>query len=245
MLIKFTILCTYTFFVGYVLTWLIFKVKHKKFWGSEIQTKIHMWIPIFVVVLLFALQITWLTIGLTIAVIYGILLDYFTRGPHKDKLATRAYIVLVICGVVVLSFLSIIDDELFLAVWFMAVTADVIAYFSGTLFGYHHLPKSINQQKSWEGVFGQLVGALLGSLKLLTVMTKFQNDILFGLGVIVGLGTIVGDLTNSYIKRKNGFKDWSNHIPGHGGFLDRLSSLSFASLFVFAAVLIVSVVAPK
>lgn len=234
MLIKFTVLCMYTFFVGYFITWLIYRIKHKQFWGSDIQTKIHMWVPIFMVVMLLSLQIIWLTMIITSFIICGIILDYANNRPYKDKLITWFYMTVVVFGMIVLSVLSIKNVSAFLAVWYMSVTSDVVAYFVGTLIGRHHLPRIINQQKSWEGVVGQLVGACFGWAKLVVVIVGIP----FSLGLLVGLGTIVGDLTNSFVKRKNGFKDWSNNIPGHGGFLDRLSSLSFASLFVCAVLLI-------
>lgn len=234
MLIKFTVLCIYTFFVGYFITWLIYRIRHKQFWGSDIQTKIHMWIPIFFVVLGLFLQVTWLTVLIISCIVGGIVWDYTNRRPYRDKLITWFYISVVVLGVIAFGILSIKDVSLFLAVWYMSVISDVVAYFAGTLIGRHHLPRVINQHKSWEGVVGQLAGASFGWAKFVTVIAGIP----FSLGLLVGFGTIVGDLSNSFVKRKNDFKDWSNHIPGHGGFLDRLSSLSFASLFVYIVLII-------
>ena len=58
------------------------------------------------------------------------------------------------------------------------------------------------------------------------------------LGLPIGLGSAAGDLTNSYVKRQLGIKDWSKLLPGHGGFTDRLSSLSGAAMVLFYTLLL-------
>lgn len=223
MLKEFIILCLFTFIVGYLLTWIIYYFKSKQFWGSIIQTKIHMWIPIFGTVLVLFQKNTWLTVVIVGLIALGIYKEYRARLPQGGL----AYVLLVASGVLVLAVISLIDPIYMLAIWYMSVVADVTAYYCGTLLGYHKLPKQINSKKSWEGVAGQVIGALIGWL-LLEGFTDINVSIWFAL--LVGFGTAIGDLVNSYVKRKNNFKDWSNYIPGHGGFLDRLSSLSFASI---------------
>lgn len=235
MLIKLTILCAFTLLAGYLATWQIYKAKHKQFNGSAIQTKIHMWIPIFIIIMLMSLQLKWLTTLIISVVIGGIIWDFTNRHLSKARLITWAYIVAVIFGVLTLAILSFKDTTLFLAVWYMSVLADVTAYYFGTLIGFHNLPKQINNNKSWEGVVGQLVGAVIGWILLWFFVSRDDS---FWVATVVGVGTALGDLLNSYVKRKNGFKDWSNNIPGHGGFLDRLSSLSFASILVCTVLLI-------
>lgn len=109
------------------------------------------------------------------------------------------------------------------AVWI----ADIGAYFSGKTFGKHKLAPSISPGKTWEGAIGAGVGVLIYGFILRQV---------FGIGVplplwLLGLLaltaiSIVGDLFESLLKRQVGLKDSSNVLPGHGGVLDRIDSLT-------------------
>ena len=57
------------------------------------------------------------------------------------------------------------------------------------------------------------------------------------LAVLIGLASAMGDLINSIVKRRLKIKDWGNTIPGHGGILDRMSSLSFAFIAAYCYML--------
>ena len=54
----------------------------------------------------------------------------------------------------------------------------------------------------------------------------FNFDLSLWLWLPIGLGAILGDLCNSYVKRREHIKNWSQRIPGHGGYLDRFASLA-------------------
>lgn len=116
--------------------------------------------------------------------------------------------------------------------------ADIGAYFSGKRFGKRKLAPHVSPGKSWEG----LIGGLLLSL-LLTVVVGLYRDWSFGefllalpAAALVVLISVVGDLTESMFKRQSGIKDSSNLLPGHGGVLDRIDSLT-AAVPVFAVLL--------
>ncbi|MDP2809631.1 MAG: phosphatidate cytidylyltransferase [Rhodocyclaceae bacterium] len=109
--------------------------------------------------------------------------------------------------------------------------ADIAAYFTGRTFGRHRLAPAISPGKTWEGVAGAVAGVLLyGVATGLTV----------GIGVLILLTgvSIVGDLFESMVKREAGVKDSSNLLPGHGGILDRIDSLTAA--LPLAALLVIS-----
>lgn len=116
-----------------------------------------------------------------------------------------------------------------------SVLSDVVAFFFGRYLGRHFLPSSLNSGKSWEGVVGQLIGAFVG---VILVKWFVIAGIPFWLGFPIGLGSAAGDLTNSFVKRSLRIKDWSSFLPGHGGFTDRLSSLSGAAIILFYTLLI-------
>lgn len=107
--------------------------------------------------------------------------------------------------------------------------ADAGAYFTGRKFGKTKLAPAISSGKTREGAYGGvaitvLITALLGP-KLLH--TGFLANV--GLGLVLALSAIVGDLFISILKRYTGTKDSSHLIPGHGGILDRFDALIFAA----------------
>ena len=114
--------------------------------------------------------------------------------------------------------------------------ADSGAYFSGRAFGKRKLAPKVSPGKSWEGVVGGLITALV----LAFVFIHFSGDALVGersisrfviLSVATVAISVLGDLTESMFKRESGVKDSSQLIPGHGGVLDRIDSLTAAVPF--------------
>ena len=114
--------------------------------------------------------------------------------------------------------------------WIFAVVwmADVAAYFSGKAFGKHKLAPSISPGKTWEGALGATLGVIVYGL-VLRYFYALESLSIASWGVIligVTAVSIVGDLYESLLKRKAGIKDSSNVLPGHGGVLDRIDSLT-------------------
>lgn len=115
-----------------------------------------------------------------------------------------------------------------LAVFAVVWMADIAAYFAGRRFGRHKLAPSISPGKTREGAVGALVGVLLYGLLIshyyfAGLLTLPQWVLLL---VVLTVVSIVGDLFESLLKRKAGIKDSSNVLPGHGGVLDRIDSLT-------------------
>lgn len=130
-------------------------------------------------------------------------------------------------------------NYLILAVLLCVWTADIGAYFTGRKFGRRKLAPKVSPGKSWEGAIG---GCLLCVVVASGVALYFDASVLqliqvAALTVFVVAASIVGDLTESMFKRQVGLKDSSNLLPGHGGFLDRIDSLT-AALPVFASILV-------
>ena len=126
----------------------------------------------------------------------------------------------------------------FILIWM----ADTAAYVFGSLFGKHKLAPEISPGKTWEGFLGSCV-VTVGLAVGLSYIPFFQSA---GLKVwhwiVVALLTevfgLLGDLLESMFKRKAGVKDSGNIIPGHGGVLDRVDSILFATLPVWLFCLI-------
>jgi phosphatidate cytidylyltransferase len=110
----------------------------------------------------------------------------------------------------------------------MVCAADIGAYFAGRAFGRRKLALLVSPGKTWEGALGGLalvalvaaLGAVLFDLPALAVVA-------FGVGV--GIFSIIGDLTESMFKRAASLKDSGTLLPGHGGLLDRIDSVTAAA----------------
>jgi len=122
--------------------------------------------------------------------------------------------------------------------------ADTAAYFAGHRFGRNKLAPQISPGKTWEGVIGAYVAVLVYALAASLILQPSANGydhlaaLLFA-WVLTAFG-IVGDLFESWIKRQAGAKDSGQLLPGHGGMLDRIDSLTaglpFAALYFIQAV---------
>ncbi|MDM0086218.1 MULTISPECIES: phosphatidate cytidylyltransferase [unclassified Variovorax] len=129
--------------------------------------------------------------------------------------------------------------SLLVLVW----VADVFAYFAGRAFGLrftrNKLAPSISPGKSWEGVWGGMIGVLVLALAWVWADASLQAEVpslysrlalrgawmlLLG-AVFLAAMSVVGDLVESLVKRSAGAKDSSNLLPGHGGVLDRIDAL--------------------
>lgn len=122
--------------------------------------------------------------------------------------------------------------ELVLFVLLLAWAADMGAYFAGRHFGRTRLAPRVSPNKTWEGVLGGLAAS---------AAVAWAGHAWFGLPTTAFLplcaatvlASIVGDLTESMFKRQVGLKDSGRILPGHGGVLDRIDSLT-AAVPVFA-----------
>lgn len=110
--------------------------------------------------------------------------------------------------------------------------ADSGAYFVGRKLGKHKMAPTLSPKKSWEGLAGGVLFAVVLNALLAVVISSAVSANLpwwagMALGLIGALIGVLGDLSISMIKREVGAKDTGHLIPGHGGVLDRLDSLLF------------------
>ena len=118
---------------------------------------------------------------------------------------------------------------LLLIVW----GADVGAYFAGRFLGRRKLAPQVSPKKTWEGVAGGLALAVFVSAAL-ALLLEFDVAKVVAIGAVAGMVSIVGDLTVSMFKRNANLKDSGGMLPGHGGLLDRIDSLTAAAPVFFA-----------
>ena len=115
---------------------------------------------------------------------------------------------------------------LLLFIW----AADSGAYFSGMRFGSKKLCPQVSPNKTFEGVYGGIFFAQVVAIGYVisTIQSPTSKDFLVFcfLALVVTLFSILGDLFESVLKRINDQKDSGNILPGHGGLLDRIDSLT-------------------
>ena len=129
--------------------------------------------------------------------------------------------------------------ELLLYLLVIIVIADTGAYFGGKKWGKNKLAPKVSPGKSWEGVVSGMVCVSLVAMVYTLALDVQQfswTEVWFFVGVslVTAVFSVVGDLTESLYKREAGLKDSGSILPGHGGVLDRIDSLTAASpVFLF------------
>ena len=125
-----------------------------------------------------------------------------------------------------------------LAAVIVTVADDVASLLVGAAMGRHQLAPSISPNKSWEGLIGGAVAAILVAVVVVHFIHPWTVGKAALYGVVVAIVAPLGDLSQSMIKRHLGLKDMGRLLPGHGGILDRVDGLLFvmpATYFVVKA----------
>lgn len=125
------------------------------------------------------------------------------------------------------------NPNIILSVFFLIWTYDTGAFIFGTLFGKQKLFPRISPNKTWAG----LIGGGIFAIVIAYIIAKYYNVILLQDWLIITIiiiffGTF-GDLFESMIKRQMGVKDSGKILIGHGGILDRFDSLLFSVPFIY------------
>ena len=126
-------------------------------------------------------------------------------------------------------------------VFAIAVGGDTCALFAGTWIGGKKLCPQISPHKTVAGAVGGLIGSVLLAWLVGFLFAKFLPTQAFppmwaniAVGFVGGVAAQMGDLFASMVKRHCGIKDFGTLFPGHGGMLDRMDSILFASIIVYS-----------
>ena len=125
--------------------------------------------------------------------------------------------------------------KLLLLVCLIVWSADSGAYFCGKRFGRTKMAPSVSPNKTIEGLFGGIVLAVIVAwvgAEIMNIPFSSVPHLLF-IAIVTVVASVFGDLVESMFKRVSGIKDSGRILPGHGGVLDRIDSLT-AALPVFA-----------
>jgi len=143
--------------------------------------------------------------------------------------AVAGFLVLVPAAVAIGRLVALEPDgqRLFFFLVLLIAAADIGAYFGGRAFGRHRLAPRVSPGKTWEGLLAGLLAASLAAVAIGRLLGVAALPWLAACVVVV-LASVVGDLVESMFKRRVGLKDSSALLPGHGGILDRVDSLTAA-----------------
>ncbi len=115
---------------------------------------------------------------------------------------------------------------LFAIVW----STDVCAYFAGRAIGGPKLAPLISPKKTWAGAIAGTAGAILVAVAVAGLLGHLDKGTIAVVALLLSIMAQLGDLLESWIKRKFGAKDASHLIPGHGGVMDRLDGFWAAAV---------------
>ncbi|AKH70283.1 CDP-diglyceride synthetase [Spongiibacter sp. IMCC21906] len=147
----------------------------------------------------------------------------------------RAFIGLLVLapGWLSVSYLRFLEGGVWLILLVIALVAaaDIGAYFVGRAWGKAKLAPSVSPGKSWAGFWGGLGSAMLLMTVLFVIFGEAMPAGFLSMLVLAGftaLASVLGDLLESMVKRHRGIKDSGQLLPGHGGLMDRIDSLTAA-----------------
>jgi len=132
-----------------------------------------------------------------------------------------------------LNFESRYDSSVILGIFILVWSNDVFAFLIGKNFGKHKLIERVSPNKTVEGFLGGFIFTFIAGFFISKYCQGIQPIQWFAIAIIVSVFGVLGDLIESMFKRQANLKDSSNFIPGHGGFLDRLDSIIFATPFIY------------
>ena len=170
--------------------------------------------------------------------------------PNNSKLLDKNLVLGLLNGLFLLapmaSALAMLHSQersLVLLLLFVIWASDIGAYFSGKHFGRKKLCPKVSPNKTFEGLYGGVLLAQVVAVTyaLIAIQEPKMNDflVLCFLALVVSLVSILGDLFESALKRVNNQKDSGNILPGHGGLLDRIDSLTAsAPIFLILVVFV-------
>lgn len=155
-----------------------------------------------------------------------------------ERMGGYVYIVLPCASLIWLRNLSLVGFSITLLLIAIITATDTGAYFIGRRFGRHKLSPVISPNKTWEGLGGGIIAAIV-SAGLISSCVAIPHPIFMSVGVAPILAILgqTGDLFESSLKRRAGVKDSGSLLPGHGGMLDRFDGYMFTTpvfaLFIY------------
>lgn len=196
-------------------------------------------LPIFIKVIsyvLITLSVIFSDVSLLpiILITMSILLVFFDKSEYNVNDFTFVTAFLVLLSTVFTYFIYIRNEDVNILIYLLLITilTDTFALFGGKLFGKHKLIEKVSPNKTIEGsIIGSAFGTIIPSIYYIYMVDPGANilTVIFMTLILSIIGQL-GDLVFSSIKRYFNIKDFSNIMPGHGGILDRIDSITMVVL---------------
>lgn len=214
----------------------------------QIDRRVVFWVYLAIPVQYYWVAVGWYTMFLIFIPVYLFLfipLRLVTLGETQGFIRAAGVLhwgamltVFCISHLAVLASLNVVNPDagsmgLVLFLLFLTQFNDVMQYVWGKQFGRHKITPTVSPNKTWEGFLGGLGSTTILAMVLGTWLTPMGIGFSAAAGVIIAIAGFVGDLVISSVKRDLAIKDSGKLIPGHGGILDRLDSLTFAAPIFF------------
>ena len=169
--------------------------------------------------------------------------------PKGSRLLRKNLLVKLVNGLfifvpmaIALMALHLLDPMLVLFLLILIWAADIGAYFAGKLFGKTKLCPSVSPGKTLEGVCGGTALAQVVAILYVYISTQaplLGDFLIFNfIALVISLVSVLGDLFESVLKRIAEVKDSGNMLPGHGGILDRIDSLTSSAPIFFLLIVV-------
>jgi phosphatidate cytidylyltransferase len=151
--------------------------------------------------------------------------------PRRDRRIAAVYAAaIMVAGYGLVSLRETVGTSGILWLVLVVIASDVAGYFAGRMIGGPKFWPKVSPKKTWSGTVAGWIGAALVGLGF--VLAGQGAAILVLLSPVVALAGQLGDIVESWLKRRAGVKDSSHLIPGHGGLLDRFDALIGATVLV-------------
>ena len=194
-------------------------------------------LPIFIKVIsyvLITLSVIFSDVSLIILITMSVLLVFFDKSEYNVNDFTFVTAFLVLLSTVFTYFIYIRNEDVNILIYLLLITilTDTFALFGGKLFGKHKLIEKVSPKKTIEGsIIGSAFGTIIPSIYYIYMVDPGANilTVIFMTLILSIIGQL-GDLVFSSIKRYFNIKDFSNIMPGHGGILDRIDSITMVVL---------------
>jgi phosphatidate cytidylyltransferase len=167
----------------------------------------------------------------------------FALTPRRDRRLSAAWAAgAMVAGYGLVTLRNEAGTEAILWLVLVVVASDVMGYFAGRTLGGPKFWPAISPKKTWSGTIAGWVGAALVGLGFVLIGQGTWGLVV--LSPFVAFAGQMGDVFESWIKRRTGVKDSSNLIPGHGGVLDRFDAMTGALVLLMILNLAISLPLP-
>lgn len=190
-----------------------------------------------------AVDFSMVVVVLILLTICSLVAAMLRGAPFERMLARSGATVLGVMYIVLLGshlvavrngFSAELSKDLLSFFFLVLMGSDAAAYYGGRAFGRHKLAPNVSPGKTWEGaIAGMLASLLLAAAAHYWFFRELPLKFALPLAAVMNVFGVLGDLTESALKRSAGAKDTAQLLPGHGGMLDRIDSLLFNAPLIY------------